>query len=66
MESPYNRKPKGNHIERNYEVRLANVRRALSTMDERIEKLRTEKINNKPPTGFDAIIAAVCKGMNQS
>ena len=29
--SPYNRKPKEDLVERNFEVRLANIRKALST-----------------------------------
>ena len=40
--SPYNRKPKGTKIEHNYEIRLANIRKLLSTQDERQEKLRLE------------------------
>ena len=44
MESTYNRKPKRPKIENNEEVRLANIRKALSTQDERLEKLRLERM----------------------
>ena len=64
--STYNRKPKGHFIERNYEVRLANIRKALSTQDDRLEKLRQDKINNKPWSGYDRLIAGTMKGLAQS
>ena len=64
MNSPYNRKPKGNQVERNYEVRIANIRKALSTQDERLTKLRLDKIANKPFKGYDRIIAGTLKGMS--
>ena len=31
LESTYNRKPKGTKIENDFEVKLANIRKALST-----------------------------------
>lgn len=63
--SPYNKKPKGDAIERNYEVRLANIRKALSTQDERLEKLRQDKLNNKAPVGYDKIVLGVVKELTK-
>ena len=40
MNSPYNRKPKGHKHERNYETRLAIIRKNLSTAEERLEQHR--------------------------
>lgn len=62
--STYNRKPKTTKFENNYEIKLANVRKALSTQEERLEKLRAERIINKPWTGYDKIIVGVLKGLN--
>ena len=63
--STYNRKPKGDAVERNYEVRLANVRKALSTQDDRLAKLRQDKLNAKPWSGYDRVIMGVMKAMGQ-
>ncbi|CDW86245.1 UNKNOWN [Stylonychia lemnae] len=65
FESTYNRKPKGSAVERNYEVRLASIRRALSTQDERLDKMRQEKIQSKPYKGYDRLMAGVLKALNQ-
>lgn len=64
--SPYNRKPKGHKDEHNYEIRLANIRKALSTQDERYEKLRQDRLAAKPYVGYDRIIAGTIKAMNQA
>ena len=61
--SPYNRKPKGNAIERNFEVRLATIRKALSTQQERLDKLRADKMAAKPYKGYDKIIVGTLKGL---
>ncbi len=61
--SPYNKKPKIPILERDYEVRLANIRKALSTQDDRLEKLRADRINNKPWTGHDRILVGTLKAI---
>lgn len=50
-------------LEGNYEVRLANIRKSLSTQDDRLEKLRAERIQNKPLVGYDATVEAVLKAL---
>ncbi len=64
--SPYNRKPKGNYVERNFEVRIANVRKALSMQEERYAKYRTDRMLNKPLKGYDRIVAGTLKAMGQA
>ena len=44
-------------------MRLANIRKLLSTQDERQEKLRQERNANRRPTGFDRTILGVLKGL---
>eukprot|EP00347_Sterkiella_histriomuscorum_P000981 403373788 len=63
--SPYNKKPKGDALSRNYEVRLANIRKALSTQDDRLEKYRQEKLNNKQPVAYDKIVLGVMKDLTK-
>ena len=63
MNSTYNRKPKKAKIEQNQEVRLANIRKALSTQEERIDKLRLEKMASKPWTGHDKILIGTLKAL---
>ena len=63
MNSTYNRKPKKAKIEQNQEVRLANIRKALSTQDERLEKLRVEKQASKPWVGHDKVLIGVLKAL---
>lgn len=65
MNSPYNRKPKGNYVERNFEVRLASIRKALSTQEDRFTKYRTDKMVNRTLKGYDRVIAGTLKGMGQ-
>ena len=48
--SSYNRRPKGSAAYNNYETRLAMIRKNLSTMDDKIEKARIERMQNKGPT----------------
>ncbi len=43
LESTYNRKPKKGKLDQNYEIRLATIRKALSTQDDRLEKLRLDR-----------------------
>lgn len=42
--SPYNRAPKDKKHERTREVRLAEIRRNLATMDDKLEKMRKDRI----------------------
>ncbi len=62
-ESTYNRRPKKPKVEQNVEVRLANIRKALSMQDERLEKLRLERQAAKPWVGHDKVIVGVLKGL---
>ena len=64
--SPYNRRPKGHKRHMNYESRITQVRKNLSTMDQKLEDLRTETHNNKPPRGLDKMIFQVLKSMKFS
>ena len=41
--STYNRKPKKALMDNDYEIRIANIRKALSTQDDRLEKLRLDR-----------------------
>jgi hypothetical protein len=61
--STYNRKPKAHKMEMDFEVRIANIRKALSTQDDRVAKLRQERINNKPWTDYDKNIVSVMKAL---
>ena len=63
MNSTYNRKPKKPKIEANEEVRLANIRKALSTQDDRLEKLRLERQAQKTWVGHDKILVGVLKAL---
>lgn len=64
--STYNRKPKKALMDNDYEIRIANIRKALSTQDERLEKLRQEKMAAKPWQGHDKILIGVLKGLASS
>jgi len=48
--STYNRKPKGTAFSRNYETKLAMIRKNLSTQPERLLKLRMDRQAAKPLT----------------
>ena len=62
-ESTYNRKPKKPKHDQGIEVRLASIRKALSTQDDRLEKLRHERMAAKPWVGHDKIIVGVLKAL---
>ena len=63
MSSTYNRKPKKPKIEANQEVRIANIRKALSTQDDRLEKLRLERQATKTWVGHDKILVGTLKAL---
>ena len=63
LSSTYNRKPKKPKIDANEEVRIANIRKALSTQDERLEKLRLERQQAKPWVGHDKVLVGVLKAL---
>ncbi len=64
MSSTYNRKPKKPKIEANQEVRIANIRKALSTQDDRLEKLRLERQATKTWVGHDKILVGTLKALS--
>ena len=49
MNSTYNRRPKGTKFTNNYENKLAIVRKNVMGQEERLEKLRQDRINSKKP-----------------
>ena len=61
--STYNRRPKKPKEDSTYEIRLATIRRALSTQDERLDKLRQERLAAKPWSGHDKIMVGVLKAL---
>ncbi len=63
-DSPYNRAPKGRKHERTREVRLAELRKSLSTMDEKLEKMRRDRIINKPLIRGDKDYAFIIKSIS--
>ena len=62
--SAYNKKPKGTKFRNNYEVRLTTVRKNLSTMEERVDKMRMERLETKKPTEDEAHMLGVYKALN--
>lgn len=62
--SAYNKKPKGSAFKNNYETRLAMVRKNLSVMDERITKLRMDRLETKKPTHDEQHMMSVYKALN--
>ena len=62
--STYNKKPKGTKFKNNYETRLAMIRKNLSTMDDKIENLRMERLKAKGPTQDEQHMLAVYKALN--
>ena len=54
--SVYNKRPKPTLVERNFEQRLATIRKNLSTQDERLEKLRQENLDKQPLKGLEKIL----------
>ena len=61
--STYNRKPKKPKSDASIEVRLASIRKALSTQDDRLEKLRMERMAAKPWSGHDKVLIGVLKAL---
>ena len=59
--STYNRKPKGKKHELNFETRIATIRKNLSTQDERLEKLRMERLEKEPLKGVERALALAMK-----
>ena len=49
VNSTYNRRPKGTKFTNNYENKLAIVRKNVMGQEERLEKLRQDRINSKKP-----------------
>ena len=47
MNSPYNRKPKGTKHFNSFESRVAQIRKNLSTADDRLEQHRISRLTNK-------------------
>ena len=64
MDSTYNRRPKKPKIDQNIEVRLANIRKSLSTQDDRLEKLRHERMAAKGWVGHDKILVGALKALS--
>ena len=62
--STYNRKPKGSAFKNNYETRLAMIRKNLSTMDEKLMKLRVDRFQNKPQPYDEVQMLGVYKALN--
>ena len=63
MNSTYNRKPKGHKHEINFETRLAIIRKNLATQEEKLEKLRSDRIYTKEYVGYNRILASVAKAL---
>ena len=61
--STYNRKPKKPKLDQNFEVRLANIRKSLSTQDDRLDKLRMDRAAARPWAGHDKILVGVLKAL---
>ena len=59
--STYNRKPKGQKHALNFETRIATIRKNLSTQDERLEKLRMERLEKEPLKGVERALALAMK-----
>ena len=64
MTSAYNRKPKGQKHELNFESRIATIRKNLSTQDDRLEKMRQDRYDNMQPKGIDKNIFMSLKSLN--
>ena len=62
--SAYNKRPKGTAFMNNYETRLATVRKNLSGMDERITKLRKDRLDNKPRSNDEQHMLGVYKALS--
>ena len=62
--SIYNRRPKGQRHELNFESRLATIRKNLSMQEERLDKLRQDRYDKMKPYGLDKTIFMILKSMN--
>ena len=62
--SAYNRKPKGQRHELNFEARIATIRKNLSTQEDRLEKMRQQRFDNMPLKGIDKTIFVSLKSLN--
>ena len=62
--SAYNRRPKPDMAERNFEAKLAMIRKNLSNQEERIEKMRQDRLDNAALKGLDRTIMLALKGLN--
>ena len=63
ISSAYNRKPKGQKHELNYETRLATIRRNLSQQEQRLDKLRQDRYDESTPRGLDKTVLLAMKGL---
>ena len=66
MKSTYNKKPKGTMFRNNYETRLAMIRKNLSTMDEKMDQQRMERLKAKKPTHDEQHLLSVYKVLNSA
>ena len=62
--STYNRKPKGTAFSNNYETRLAIIRKNLSTQDDKLLKLRQDRMAAKKFTDDEQTFIGVLKALN--
>ena len=62
--STYNRKPKGTAFSNNYETRLAVIRKNLSTQDDKLLKLRQDRLAAKKFTDDEQTFIGVLKALN--
>ena len=61
--SSYNRAPKGTIWGNGYEQRVATIRKNLSTQNEKILKMRKERLTLKPATDDEATFIGVMKAL---
>ena len=61
--STYNRRPKGTAFSRNYESKLAMIRKNLSQQPDRLMKLRTDRNAAKPYTDDEQTFVGVLKAL---
>ena len=62
--STYNRPLKGTVFKNNYETRLAMIRKNLSVMDDKLLKLRTDRLKSKEPTYEEKVLLGVHKALS--
>ena len=62
--STYNRPLKGTVFKNNYETRLAMIRKNLSVMDDKLLKLRTDRLKSKEPTYEEKVLLRVHKALS--